>query len=323
MKIANKILLWSASLPLALALTSCAEPETALLSGYVETEPVRVAAPLAGRLLKLEVPRGGEAAEGAPLFVLEQDGEKAAVDEAEARLGRSRALAADLDKGGRQDELAALQAQRAAALAQAKQSEQELARQRRLAASGFVSPASLDALRARYDADRARVADLDARLRLAQQGARDDQREAAKQDSAAASAALAQSRWRLAQKTVTAPVTARVEDTYYRVGEWVPAGAPVLSLLALNAVKVRFFVPQARLAEFAVGRRVQLRCDGCGQPVPATVDYVAREAEFTPPVIYSREQRAKLVFLVEARPATPQAAALLRPGQPVDVGSAG
>ncbi|MFC4158763.1 HlyD family secretion protein [Chitinimonas lacunae] len=306
-----------AALTLLLASCTAEAPET--LSGYVEAETVRVAAPQAGRLLQLPIARGASARAGELLFVLEQESERAAVEEAEARLKRSQALAADLDKGRRQDELAALTAQRAVVVAQWRQSDAELVRQRRLAAAGFVSTASLDAAQARRDADQARLADLDAQLRLAGQGAREDQRLAARQESEAGAAALAQSRWRLGQKTVTAPLAARVEETYYRVGEWVPAGAPVLSLLAADGVKVRFFVPQARLGEFARGQRVELRCDGCPQAVTAVVDYVAREAEFTPPVIYSRDQRARLVFLVEARPVTAQDAASLRPGQPVEV----
>jgi HlyD family secretion protein len=107
-----------------------------------------------------------------------------------------------------------------------------------------------------------------------------------------------------------------VVDTLYRQGEWVAAGAPVVSLLPPENVKVRFFVPEPRLGAITVGDEVHVRCDACGPDLSAVISYVSPDAEYTPPVIYSREMRAKLVYLVEAEPRQPTA---LRPGQPVDV----
>jgi HlyD family secretion protein len=202
------------------------------------------------------------------------------------------------------------------------QSESDYKRQRELAAQGFVSGANLDALKARRDADAAHVHQLQAELRTAQLGSREDTRAAAEADTQAARAVVAQNQWRLEQKLVSAPVTARVEDTLYRPGEWVSAGAPVVSLLEPAAIKLRFFVPQARLAEVQPGATVNVRCDGCGAPIAAVVRHVAQQAEFTPPVIYSKDNRGKLVFLVEAWPSA-EDARKLHPGQPVDVVPAG
>jgi HlyD family secretion protein len=109
-----------------------------------------------------------------------------------------------------------------------------------------------------------------------------------------------------------------VHDTLYREGEWVAAGSPVVRLLPPGNVKVRFFVPQTEVGAIAPGRAASVHCDGCTADVPVTVTFVSTEAEFTPPIIYSNETRAKLVFMVEARPA-PADAAKLRPGQPVSV----
>jgi len=103
----------------------------------------------------------------------------------------------------------------------------------------------------------------------------------------------------------------------YRVGEWVPAGSPVVSLLPPGNIKVRFFVPETVVGALKVGQQATLRCDGCGDPIPVHIDYVSNQAEYTPPVIYSRESRSKLVYMVEARP-TPEAATRLHPGQPVE-----
>jgi len=117
---------------------------------------------------------------------------------------------------------------------------------------------------------------------------------------------------------VVAPIAGLVHDTYYVVGDWVAAGAPVASILAPANVKARFFVPEPALGRIRLGQSVQLACDGCGAPITATIAFIADRAEFTPPVLYSKENRAKLVYLVEAKPG-PADAARLHPGQPLDV----
>jgi len=303
---------------LLLVLAACRDAPPSGFSGYVEVEPVRVAAPIAGRLAALAVERGASVAVGAPLFTLERDSEAAAVSEAQARVERAAAAARDLDKGQRRDELAAIEASIDAQRAALARSESDLQRQRALAAQGFVSGADLTALQAQRDADAAQLRQLQAQLRTARLGGREDTRAAARAEVRAASAALAQSEWRLAQKIVTAPVAARVEDTLYRVGEWVAAGAPVVTLIDPGALKLRFFVPETEVAKLAPGRAVRATCDGCGAPIAATVRFIAREAEFTPPVIYSRGSRERLLFMVEAVP-TREDAARLKAGLPVDV----
>jgi len=134
---------------------------------------------------------------------------------------------------------------------------------------------------------------------------------------AASEAALAEAQWRLDQKSARAPATGLVFDTFFRPGEWVASGRPVLSLLPPENAKVRFFVPQAALARLPVGSRVLVHCDGCAAEVPAAVRFVSPEAEFTPPVLFNRENRNRLVFMLEAEPSGDTR--LLHPGQPVDV----
>ncbi len=111
---------------------------------------------------------------------------------------------------------------------------------------------------------------------------------------------------------------AQVADTYFRPGEYVGAGQPVLALLPAANLKARFFVAEGEVATLAAGQAVTLHCDGCGAPIAARISRIATQAEYTPPVIYSNSQRARLVFLVEARPEAKDAARL-RPGQPLDV----
>jgi HlyD family secretion protein len=89
-------------------------------------------------------------------------------------------------------------------------------------------------------------------------------------------------------------------------------------MLPASNVKVRFFVPQEVVGSIAVGRAVSIRCDGCGAAIAGSVSFVATDAEYTPPVIYSNETRSKLVFMLEARPSA-QDAQRLHPGQPVSV----
>ena len=129
---------------------------------------------------------------------------------------------------------------------------------------------------------------------------------------------MAQAAWRLEQKSVAAPRSALVQDTFFVEGEWVAAGRPVASLLPPGNVKARFYVPETVLGSLAVGRDVELRCDGCPAPVAAKVSYISSQAEYTPPVLYSKESRGKLLYLVEARP-DPAEGLKLRPGQPLDV----
>jgi HlyD family secretion protein len=197
---------------------------------------------------------------------------------------------------------AAAQSQAAAqavrtAQAEALLAERNYARGLELSEQGFYPRARLDSDRAARDAASARLAQ-------------------ARREAGAASAATDLARERVSDLDGVAPAAGTIEQIYHRAGEVVPAGQPIVALLPPENMKVRFFAPQAMLAQLPVGARVLVSCDGCEGPVEATVSFVAREPQFTPPVIYSLEEREKLVFLVEARLATPGP---IRPGMPVDV----
>ncbi len=307
-----------AFLLVVLTLGACGERADSAWSGYVEGDYVYVASPLGGTLESLAVRRGQTVSRGAPLFVLESESERAARDEAAARAAAARAAAENTQKGRRAPEIAVSQAQLAQARAEAQLAATEYERQRQLLAQGFISASRLDDARAAVEQTRQKVAELSAALRVAQLPAREDERAAAAASAQAAEQALRQSEWRSRQKQQTAPADAEVADTYFRVGEWVAPGQPVLSLLPPGATRVRFFVPEGELGAIAVGQPVQIECDGCGAPIAARIDFIATRAEYTPPVIYSNSQRARLVFMVEARPDA-RDSARLKPGQPVDV----
>lgn len=304
--------------PVVLACAGCGQEQASqYYPGYVEGDYLRIASPLSGTLVRLFVERGSEVAKDAPLFSLEDEQERAARSEAEARVNQAQATLADLEKGRRPPEVAAVRAQIAQAQASLAQSAADLVRTRKLVADRFLPPQREDAAVAARDRDRARVAELDAQLRVANLPARADAIAAAKAEVKAARDALAQAQWRIDQKSQAAPAAGLVDDTLYRPGEWIAAGAPVVSLLPPGNVKVRFFVPETRLATIKAGDAVTVRCDGCARDIAARVRFISPQAEYTPPVIYSRESRAKLVYLVEARPDVPDPA--LHPGLPVEV----
>jgi HlyD family secretion protein len=197
----------------------------------------------------------------------------------------------------RQSEAAALEQagkNRAQAKATLLLSDQVFKRRQELRAtpSGVVSQEELDTARAQRDADAAQVA--------------------------VQAAALKKAQWAFDQKQQFAPAAAQVHDTLYRQGEYVPAGNPVVVLLPPENVKVRFFVPQAVLPNVQAGESVSVHGDGATKDFSAVVNYISTQAEYTPPVIYSRESRASIVFMIEAK-FSPADAANLRPGQPVDV----
>ena len=131
-----------------------------------------------------------------------------------------------------------------------------------------------------------------------------------------AEARLNSARTRLERRRVASPVKGTVQEVYFRVGEMVQTGRPIVSLLPPDNTRVRFFVPQATLPKLHVGDRIAVTCDGCAGTLYARVSFLSAQAEFTPPVIYSQEERSRLVFRVEAMP---EHAEEFRVGQPVSV----
>jgi HlyD family secretion protein len=304
---------------IALLVTGCSPSADEAWQGYIEGEYVLLASPYAGQLEKLYVRRGDAIEAGKPVFALEQEAERAARLEAEERLKSAQARLENLQVPRRPPEIAALREQVNQAKAAVELSRAQLAREDELFRKGFSSKARLDDARTAFTRDSARVKEAEAQLRngLMPLG-REGERGQAEAEVKAAQAALAQAAWRLEQKSVAAPASGLVQDTFFVPGEWVPAGRPVASILPPANVKARFYVPETALGAISVGKSVEIRCDACPAPVAAKVSYVSTQAEYTPPVLYSKESRTKLRFLVEARLDNPEAAKL-KPGQPIDV----
>lgn len=309
----------AAALAVLVLVSGCAKADPNRAQGYVEGEFVYVASPLPGTLTSLLVSRGSQVKTGDLLFILDSTPEQAARDEAERRLAQARATLEDVKKGKRPTELESIEAQLRQARAALALSERDFERQANLIKEPGATPEQ-DYDRARFlrDENRQRVAQLEAELKTARLGSRTDQIAAAEATVRAQEAALAKAEWELSQKRQTASQAGLVYDTLYREGEWVPGGRPVVALLPPQNIKVRAFVSEAKVATIHPGDRVAVLVDGVPQPLEARVNYISPRAEYTPPVIYSQESRAKLVFMIEAA-VDPAVAAMLHPGQPVDV----
>jgi HlyD family secretion protein len=284
------------------------------LTGYVEGEPLYLAAPVSGQVERMLVARGQAVAAGQALFVVDPAQLAAQRDQAQAEVAAAEAQASDARKGLRPLELSVYDANIAAAEARARDAEADLRRVEPLVRRGIYAPARLDDARAAAQAARAQLAAARRQRDAATLGAREDQVRAADSRVAQARAALSGASARLQDLSPAAPVAARVEEVFFQAGEWAPANQPVVSLLPDDRIKLRFFVPEQALAAYRPGRTVRFSCDGCAHGLAARIVFVSPRPEFTPPVIYSREARDRLVYLVEAIPS-----ARLSPGQPVDV----
>jgi HlyD family secretion protein len=300
------------------ALTACARKHPSGYQGYLEGEFVYFSSPLAGQLEKLAVTKGTHVAAGTPLFNLEQGAELATLQETVGRLRQAQARLSDLRKGQRPSELAALEARLAQARAAAELANREFTRLSRLHESKVASEEDYDRVRLNHESAVKRVAELAAQMDTAGLGARADLIAAAEAEAAAAQAALDRAGWAVAQKSQSAPQAGFVYDTLFREGEFVTAGQPVVILLPPENIKVRFFVPEPELGNIKKGGTVSVAQSGRDAPLEARISYVSPKPEYTPPVLYNRENRSKLVFMIEAV-FSADVARDLHPGQPVEV----
>lgn len=285
--------------------------------GYVEGETRLIGVPQAGRLVALDVEKGQQVKQGETLFALDPAQARASLSAAEAGAKAARAAHQNLLSGKRLEEIEVIHAQIAQAEAGIDLARKELSRVSSLASTGTAARSRLDEAAEKVTSYEQRIAELRASEKVASLPARTPEIDAAQSRIAEAEALADAARERLKDLSPAAPVSALVEDVFFKPGEWVAAGQPVLSLLDRADITLRFFVPQAVLAKAAPGTRISYQCDGCSGPKSATIIYVAPEPEYSPPVIYSDTARAKLVFLVEARPEPGDRE--LRPGLPIEV----
>ncbi len=298
-------------------LPACAPPSNAAV-GYIEGEYVNIAPIEVARIANEYVRRGDRLKAGDRIATLETADAEIAVRNAEASLKEAQAQLANILYGRRPEEIAAVEADLKAAQVQQDDAQRTLSRRRDLNARGFASQADLDSAQTAFDVASSRARSLSANLAVARLPARDDEILAARNKVAQGQAALDNAHWRLEQRQLVAPSAGHVSDIVRRVGDVAGPSAPVVSFLPENAVKVKVYVPETALSSLALGQPLIVRCDGCEKNLTAAVTYIAREPEFTPPVIYSLESRQTLVYLIEARAAADKPLRL-QPGQIVDV----
>jgi HlyD family secretion protein len=278
------------------------------LSGYIEGETLFLAAPVAGTVGSVDAMEGSRVQPGQKLFRIDPATLSAEGEQAEASRAAALTRIASAQSTARQAD-----AEVASANALAERARSDLARLLAVRSDDRAAVAGKD-----LDAARAALRDADARVTAARRTA-----DARRAEIAVARAQAAEARGgqrevaiRVSQLSPPAPAAGRIEDVFFQPGEWVSANQPVVSLLPDNKVKVRFFVPEKEAARYRPGRKVRFSCDSCRHGLSATIGYVSPRPEFTPPIIFSRDSRDRLVFMVEAWPERPGG---LQPGLPVDV----
>lgn len=311
----NEFFAWLMAL-VAGILPGFGEPAAPQWNGYVEASYVYVSAAAPGIVSRLEVAEGAAVAKGDVLFTLNEDQHRALVAAAEARVAAAEANLQNLTTGSREDEVEVVRASLQKAHADLSLARETSARSGKLFAEGIVTQARYDQDRAMLASAEAAVKQLQAQLKVAELPARDAQQWQAEANLAAVRAEAEKARADLADRTVTAPTAGRVERLYFSEGEMAGVGVPVAALLPPGGYKVKFYVGEAERASLAPGETVAVSCDGCAEGLTASITWFASDPQFTPPVIYSRDERQRLTFLVEATLA--EGAGLL-PGQPVTV----
>jgi len=297
-------------------LAACGEPNSTV-QGYVEGTYVYVSPDAGGRVITRVAVAGARVAEGDVLFTLDDADQKQAVAGAEARLAQAQAQLADLQTGQRPEEIDVLDANLRAARTAFTQADDDYTRQLSLLQKGVVAQSVVDDAKAKRDAAAAQADAAQQQLLVGKLPARPEEMDAAQKNVAALQADLAQAKIALDRRQVKAPAAGLVEETYFEPGEMVQASQPVVSLLPDANRKVRFFVPERQLAEVKIGSEVAVSCDGCPTGLKADIEFVSSQAEFTPPILYSKDSRDKLVFRVDARPEGDTS--MLKVGQPLDV----
>jgi len=295
------------------------QPPSVEWQGYAEADFVKVGPTQQGLLMSLHVARGSKVAQGAPLFDQDDTNDVAARNQMAGQLKQAKEQLANLKDGAKPTEIQQAEANLADARAARDKIEADLQRNEILVKNYTATQQLVDQQRADLRSATARVQGLEAAIaQLRAPMGREGEINAQQQLVESLRAAVAMAQWRIDQRHVIAPATGVVADVLARPGETIPAGSPVVSLLPAENIFVRFFVPEGQLAEVHEGDRVALLCDRCPADLAASISFISPLAEYTPPVIYSEASRAKLVYMVEARPPR-ERAALINPGQPIAV----
>lgn len=294
----------------------CGHKPHRYFQGYVEGDNLFLASPFYGALIDLKVVRGQHVKKGALLFQLDSNPQQINIALATGELEQARNTLADLEKPRRLPELSSIEAQVDQTKAQVQLATLRLERYKKLYLKQAADKDTLDAAIANLQEKKQLQEQYESNLALAKLGGREDQIKAQKSQINALLAKLDQAKWELAQKTITAPASGVLFDTYFQQGEIVPAAQPVVSLLTPQSIRVEFFVPLDWMGNVHLGDEITFDCEGCAPQNSAIISYISPDAEFVPPLVYTRENNSKLIFRVKAQIKNPFS---FKPGQPVTV----
>jgi len=284
-----------------LALTACSDNADPIYLGYAEGDYRLIAPETAGRINAIRVAEGDHVEAGALLFELDSALENEQLAAAQARIEAASARFDDAAAGGREPEIAAARDQLAAARATQREASENLERQQDLFARGIVPRARLDEAESAASSANARVAELRQRLTLTALPARENQLRALTAEVAIAEAERDRLREMIRRRSVTSPAAALIDRQIRFEGELSGAGQPVLRLLPDDAVHAVIFIPEAEVGNWQVGTTLNISCSSCASGLQAEIRRIDAAPSFTPPVIYSEDERARLVFRAEAR----------------------
>lgn len=298
-------------------LASCGGNNTHYL-GYVEAYLIYISPPVSGQLFDLDVARGDAVAINQKLYQLDPDPERSNLSEAQYNLAAAQETLLDFENGQRNTILDALRANVLQAQAQLAFAKITLERNQRLYDKQVVSKAALDDAQTTYDAQFQEVKQLQSNLAEAELGSRQHIIQAQAQRVSAAEAAVKAAAWQLSQKTGLASDSGIIYDTFFRPGEFITAGQAVLAILSPREMRILFYVPEPHYSQIKLGQTLWFKVDGEKKAQAVKISFISKDAEYTPPVIYSEESRTKLVYRVEAQ--LPENIALhFHPGSPVEV----
>lgn len=299
-----------------LILTGCHPEHKKLYQGYIEVKNLYLASPYSGVLITQHIVRGQPVKKGQTLVNLDPHPQVFMLDESLALEKQATFGIANLRKGKRKPEIQIANAKLVEAIARRELGKLRLKRFETLYKTQATDRDHVD--EAIYN-DQVRIGEqeeAEANLFLSKLGARPDEILSKQAQETALKAKSMVSAWALDQKNIYAPVDAVVFDTYYGEGEFVPADKPILSLLDPKNVRIEFFVPAEDLPSLELNQTIHFTCDGSPESNDAVINYISPEAEYSPPLIYSRENKSTIVFRVKA---TVVDSHLFKPGQPVVV----
>ncbi len=316
MTLQKKIFLVALTLFTYITLGGCQQKQDNVFQGYVENELIYLSSPHSGQLFTLFVSRGEHVKKGTVIFTLDPEPETSQLIAATKQLSQAEANLKDINKGQRETVLTAIQAQISQVKADLDLANLRVSRFKKLYSANAIDKDTVDASIANAASKAAQLEQLEANLAEAKLGSREDLIQAQQATVDAAKASVAQAEWALSQKSLTSPDAGIIFDTFFLPGEWVGSGQPVAALLTAAQTRFIFFVPETMLPQIYLGEVVSVTCDSCHKSFPAVIHYISPVAEYTPPVIYSRESNYKLVYQVKAEPSLTDAL-FFKPGQPV------